>query len=168
MCAMTALTATATLLTPIGLVSLSAEGGELISVRINPLATEGHQPATNPILKEALDQMAAYFAGERQNFDVKLRPLPSPQGEALRSGIAVVPYGKTMTYGALAEQIRSAPRAVGQACKRNPFPIIIPCHRVTSASGPENYSGGAGVETKAWLIDFEQANLPPEQRTRLL
>jgi methylated-DNA-[protein]-cysteine S-methyltransferase len=74
----------------------------------------------------------------------------------LRAGIAGVPYGETLTYGALARLIDSAPRAVGQACKRNPFPIIIPCHRVTSASGPEHYSGGAGISTKAWLLDFEQ------------
>jgi methylated-DNA-[protein]-cysteine S-methyltransferase len=57
---------------------------------------------------------------------------------------------------------------VGQACKSNPFPIIIPCHRVVSASGTEYYSGGNGPRTKTWLIDFEQDHLPPEKRTRLI
>jgi methylated-DNA-[protein]-cysteine S-methyltransferase len=111
--------------------------------------------------------MKAYFAQERRDFDLPLRPLPSLRGEALRSGIAAVPYGETMTYGRLAEQLGSAPRAVGQACKRNPFPILIPCHRVTSATGPEYYSGGAGASTKAWLLDFEQGHTP-WKRTRLL
>jgi methylated-DNA-[protein]-cysteine S-methyltransferase len=168
MCAMTAPTATASILTPIGLVSLTEEGGELVAVRINPNASAARHDAGNATLDAAVTQMTAYFAGDRLDFDLKLRALPSPEGQALRRGIASVPYGETLTYSALAQKLDSAPRAVGQACKRNPFPIIIPCHRVTSAAGPENYSGGAGVATKAWLLDFEQATLPPHKRTRLL
>jgi methylated-DNA-[protein]-cysteine S-methyltransferase len=168
MCAMTASTATASILTPIGLVSLTEESGELVAVRIDPTGTRAHHSPGNGALDEAVTQMTAYFVGERLDFDLKLRALPSPEGQALRKGIASVPYGETLTYGALAQKLDSAPRAVGQACKRNAFPIIIPCHRVTSASGPENYSGGAGVATKAWLLDFEQATLPPDKRTRLL
>ena len=73
-----------------------------------------------------------------------------------------------MTYGELAANCGSVARAVGGACKSNPFPIIIPCHRVTSAAGPEYYSGGDGPRTKTWLLDFEYSNLPEPQRTRLL
>jgi O-6-methylguanine DNA methyltransferase len=138
MWAMTAQTATASLMSPIGLIILGAEGDQLVSVRIDP-------------------------EGEGRQHD----PVSSQRGEALRSGIAAVPYGETMTYGRLAEQLGSAPRAVGQACKRNPFPILIPCHRVTSTTGPEYYSGGAGASTKAWLLDFEQGHTP-WKRTRLL
>ena len=111
--------------------------------------------------------MTAYFAQKLQDFDLPLRPLVSKRGEVLRGGIASVPYGETLTYGSLAVQLDSAPRAVGQACKRNPFPIIIPCHRVTSTAGPEYYSGGAGASTKSWLIDFEKG-LTPWKRTHLL
>jgi methylated-DNA-[protein]-cysteine S-methyltransferase len=168
MCAMTAPTATASLMSPIGLIVLSAQGGELVSVQIDPTGSLEEIPATTPLLHEATRQMRAYFAQECQGFDLPLRPLPTERGEALRAAIASVPCGETLSYGALANQIASAPRAVGQACKRNPFPIIIPCHRITSASGPEHYSGGAGVKTKAWLLDFEQAALPQQQRTRLL
>ncbi len=168
MCAMAASTATASILTPIGLISLSVEGRELIGVRIDPTATKAEHDVGNPLLDQAVAQMAEYFAGKRRDFDLTLRPLPTERGQALRAGIVSVPYGETLTYGALAQKLESAPRAVGQACRRNPFPVIIPCHRVTSASGPENYSGGAGVETKAWLLEFEQAHLPLEQRTRLI
>jgi methylated-DNA-[protein]-cysteine S-methyltransferase len=168
MCAMTAPTATASLLSPIGLIMLSAQGDDLISVQIDPKGNLEEAPATTPLLQEAVRQMRTYFAQGCQGFDLPLNPLPTERGEALRAAIASVPYGETLTYGALAKKITSAPRAVGQACKRNPFPIIIPCHRITSASGPEHYSGGAGVKTKAWLLDFEQANLPQQQRTRLL
>ncbi len=152
---MTAPTATARILTPIGVVELVAEGNALLSIRIDPSGTTESHDVGSPVLNEAAKQMRDYFAAKRNTFDIPLQPLPTKRGQALRAGIAAVPYGETLTYGALAAQIGSAPRAVGQACKRNPFPIIIPCHRVTSASGPENYSGGAGVATKTWLLDFE-------------
>jgi methylated-DNA-[protein]-cysteine S-methyltransferase len=156
MCAMHTPTATARILTPIGVVELVADSEMLVSVRIDPAGTTECHDVSNPILDDATSQMRAYFAGTRKSFDLPLHSLPTERGQALRAGIASIPYGETLTYGALAKKHASAPRAVGQACKRNPFPIIIPCHRVTSATGPENYSGGAGVETKAWLLDFEQ------------
>jgi methylated-DNA-[protein]-cysteine S-methyltransferase len=161
-------TATARIATPIGVLELFAEGNMLASCRILPQETPEMRDGESELLDQAVLQMQDWFAGKRQDFDLPLQPLASPRGEALRAGIISVPYGQTLTYGGLAAQIGSAPRAVGQACKRNPFPIIVPCHRVTTAAGPDNYSGGSGVETKAWLLDFEQANFPPDKRTRLL
>jgi methylated-DNA-[protein]-cysteine S-methyltransferase len=167
MWAMTAQTATASLMSPIGVIRLCTEGDELVSVRIDPDGAEAHPVPATPLLAEATRQLKAYFAQERRAFDLPLRPLPSQRGEALRKGIESVPYGETLTYGKLAAQVGSAPRAVGQACKRNPFPILIPCHRVTSTTGPEYYSGGAGAATKAWLIEFEKGQTP-WKRTLLL
>lgn len=149
-------TATAQIITPIGMVELTADRDNLVSVRIDPHEGTEQLYHGSAVLDEAVAQMRAYFARERQDFDLPLLPLATSRGNALREGIASVPYGETRTYGALARQIDSAPRAVGQACKRNPFPIIIPCHRITTSAGPENYSGGAGIATKAWLNDFEQ------------
>jgi methylated-DNA-[protein]-cysteine S-methyltransferase len=164
---MDAPTATAIFDCPIGSIILDADDlylrGVTISTRARPATQSQH-----PILAEALTQMRDWFAGKRQDFDLPLAPLGTPEGTALRAGIASIPYGETMTYGALAARTNSVPRAVGQACKTNPFPIIIPCHRVTSASGPEYYSGGGGARTKTWLIDFEYGNLPPHRRTRLI
>jgi len=152
---------------PIGLIALTATGAWLTGVRILTERDTIFAPTT-PVLRAATAQIAAYFAGDLTDFTVPLEPLATPRGEALRAAIASVPYGQSVSYGTLARQFASAPRAVGQACRRNPFPIIIPCHRVHSAAGPEHYSGGAGPATKAWLMDFETAHLPPEHRTRLL
>ena len=141
---------------PIGIITLSANDHHLLSVMIGG---DPHIPAptaTHPLLAEACAQIADWFAGTRQDFNLPLAPLASERGNQLRAGIAAIAYGQTLTYGALAIKLGSAPRAVGQACMRNPFPLIIPCHRVTSASGPEHYSGGDGVRTKAWLIGFER------------
>ncbi len=164
---MDAPTATAIFECPIGAIILDADDLVLRGVTISTAArtaTETH----HPILAEAMRQMRDWFGGRRYDFDLPLALLGSSEGMALRAGIASIPYGETMTYGALATRTGSVPRAVGQACKTNPYPIIIPCHRVTSASGPEYYSGGGGPRTKTWLLDFEYANLPLEKRTRLI
>lgn len=159
--------ATARLATPIGLVTVSASDAALTGLRIGGIgradAAIGH-----PLLAEAVAQLRAWFAGDRTDFDLPLHPIDSEEGAALRAGIAAIPYGETRTYGEIAARTGSVARAVGQACATNRLPIIIPCHRVTSASGPEYYSAGDGVRTKAWLIDFEHDHLPREQRTRLL
>ncbi len=159
--------AMAQFVSPIGVILLSANETHLVSVRIK---VTGHAAIVtgHTILAEALTQVSDWFAGQRQSFDLPLASLDSCGGQGLRDGIAAIPYGETRTYGALARQIGSIARAVGQACKTNAYPLIIPCHRVTSAAGPEFYSAGDGARTKGWLLDFEQNHLPPERRTRLI
>jgi methylated-DNA-[protein]-cysteine S-methyltransferase len=160
-------TATVTFASPIGAIRISADAEKICAVRIGREA-----PATaatgHPLLAEALAQFRAWFDGRLTGFDLPLAPLDTEEGERLRHGIAAIPYGETMTYGAIADKTGSVARAVGQACKTNAFPIIIPCHRVVSASGPEYYSAGDGPRTKTWLLDFEHDHLPPERRTRLI
>lgn len=161
-------TATARIETPIGVIALHADDRALRSVRILPRQRGELLVGDHPVLSSAAEQLRAWFAGDRTGFDLPLAPPETAEGGSLRAGICSIPYGETMTYGALAGKTGSVARAVGQACKTNPFPIIVPCHRVTSASGPEFYSGGEGPKTKGWLLDFEAAHLPPERRTRLL
>lgn len=148
-----------TLATPIGTIILMGDDAMLTSVTIDPQAepaTAGTAlPADSPVMRAAT-QLRDYFGGARRDFDLPLQPLRSIRGEALRAAIASVPYGQTISYGALARLCDSGPRAMGQACRRNPFPIIIPCHRITSSAGPDYYSGGDGVRTKIWLNEFER------------
>ncbi|WP_456397545.1 methylated-DNA--[protein]-cysteine S-methyltransferase [Desulfurobacterium sp.] len=66
---------------------------------------------------------------------------------------AILP-GKTVTYGQIAKTLRTSPRAIGQALKRNPFPLIIPCHRVTSSKNIGGFS--AGIYIKEILLKFEK------------
>jgi methylated-DNA-[protein]-cysteine S-methyltransferase len=153
---MTSHTATVRIVTPIGTITLTADERHLLSLSIGGEGDELAPRVAHLLLREACAQISDWFAGTRQDFDLPLAPLPSARGNQLRAGITAIPYGETLTYGALAQKLGSAPRAVGQACMRNPFPLLIPCHRVTSASGPEHYSGGDGVRTKAWLIGFER------------
>ncbi len=168
-CRMQRISAIARIATPIGLVELTADDTALVGVRIDPADIGlSHIPAGHRLLETAAAQMQDWFAGERKGFDLPLAPPSTERGEALRAGIAAIGYGHTLTYGELAQQIGSAARAVGQACRRNPFPIIIPCHRVTSAGTQEFYSGGEGPRTKAWLIAFEQGKQYPYGSDRLI
>ena len=155
--------ATARVATPLGILELTALGGVLTSVRIGVENGAAFQDPSNIVLEQAVRQMEDYFSGHRRTFALPLAQAGTTRGIELRTGIALIAFGETLTYGELAYRIGSSVRAVGQACQRNPFPIIIPCHRVTSSGNArEHYSAGAGPETKAWLLDFEAG------RTRLL
>lgn len=144
---------------PIGPILLRAEGDRLVSIRIG--AESDVKSDGLPILREALAQLSAWFSGGLTRFDLPLADPQTPRGAAHRHAIAAIPYADTASYGAIARMTGSSPRAVGQACRRNPFPIIIPCHRVISAGGTIGYySGGAGIATKLWLLEHEQRIAP--------
>ena len=150
----------ARLATPIGDVVIQGDAHALTRISIEPSGSAPPvHPAPGPVANAA-QQLAAYFAGKARSFDLPLAAIRSPRGALLRSAIASVPYGTTTQYGVLARAHGSGSQAMGQACARNPFPIIIPCHRVTSANGaPEHYSAGDGAATKAWLIAHEARHL---------
>ncbi len=142
--------------TPIGGIRLLSIGGHLSAIRIEPETREELAP-TSDLLRHTAGQLDQWFAGTRRDFDVPLSPAATPRGKVLREGMAAITYGTSLSYGALARQLCSSPRAIGQACARNPFPIIIPCHRVLNANGTLGaYSGGDGPVTKQWLLDHEQ------------
>jgi methylated-DNA-[protein]-cysteine S-methyltransferase len=151
--------------TPLGVILIEGDADVISAIQIGgPPIVAIDDSARNSPVALAAQQLAEYFAGQRQDFDLPVARLRSERGMILRQGIASVPYGETRTYGGLAHELASAPRAVGQACRRNPLPIIIPCHRVTSSAGPEFYSGGDGPATKAWLINFEARYAGKEMR----
>ena len=105
----------------------------------------------------ALDQLDAYFAGERTGFDLALAPRGTPFQHAVWDALRAIPYGETRSYGDIAGAIGrpTASRAVGAANGRNPLPIVVPCHRVIGATGKLTGFGG-GLETKAALLALER------------
>lgn len=108
------------------------------------------------VLTEAVSQLSAYFLGERRSFDLPLRAEGTAFQRSVWQGICLIPYGKTSTYGALAEVIGRARafRAVGAATGANRLSIIIPCHRVVGKTG--SFSGYRGGRlAKEYLLDLE-------------
>ncbi|HLY22691.1 MAG TPA: methylated-DNA--[protein]-cysteine S-methyltransferase [bacterium] len=102
-------------------------------------------------------QLAEYFAGTRRTFEVRLAPQGTPFQRRVWEAVAAIPYGKTRSYGAIAAEIGapSAVRAVGAANGRNPWPIVVPCHRVIGSDGSLTGYGG-GLPIKRALLDFER------------
>lgn len=113
-------------------------------------------PQMSAPIAAACRQLQEYFAGERQTFELPLRPLGTPFQLAVWQELARIPYGVTISYGELARRIDqpAAVRAVGAANGRNPLPIVLPCHRVIGADGSLTGFGG-GLPTKRFLLALE-------------
>ena len=141
---------------PVGRLLIVEESGTITRI---DWADGGTGEAT-PLLVEARRQLAAYFARRLRQFELPLRPQGSPFDHKVWAAMLQIPYGETRSYGDLARDIGSAPRAVGNACGHNPIPIVIPCHRVLARGGFGGYSGNGGVATKRTLLALEGAVAP--------
>lgn len=137
---------------PTGPLTITETQGAITRVR---WAT-GRQDDT-PLLCEAVAQMTAYFKGERLVFDLPLDVRGSDFQRAVCDAMLAIPPGETCSYGDIARQLGVTPQAVGQACGGNPIPVVIPCHRVLGTGNLGGFSGGAGIETKVWLLRHEGA-----------
>ncbi|MBC3813023.1 methylated-DNA--[protein]-cysteine S-methyltransferase [Undibacterium aquatile] len=105
-------------------------------------------------------QILHYFDDPDFQFDLPLRTVGTAFQNAVWRGISAIPRGQVLTYGQIAKQIRSAPRAVGQACGANWYPLVIPCHRVTAAGGLGGFAHhddetGFHLGVKRWLLAHE-------------
>ncbi len=108
-----------------------------------------------PALTAASRWLDAYFAGGRPDVaDVPLAPRGTAFQRRVWSALLAIPYGETRTYGELAAELGSSPRAIGTAVGRNPISVIIPCHRVVGADGSlTGYAGG--LDRKRALLELE-------------
>jgi len=147
--------------TPLCRVMVASESGAIIHVQLFNTATFGYPAGWEPgdpdgVLAEAVNQLDAYFAGRLRAFDLPLAPVGTPFQQRVWTALQRIPYGETVSYADLAEQVSSGSRAVGGANGANPVAIVIPCHRViTSAGGLGGYAGG--IEQKRWLLKHEGA-----------
>jgi methylated-DNA-[protein]-cysteine S-methyltransferase len=152
----------ATVPSPIGSLLLVSDGEALTAVEMEPHNAEvaaGARPDNGP-LRAVIEQLAAYFAGERTDFDLPLKAHGTEFQRQVWQGLLTIPYGHTTSYGALAAELGNptASRAVGLANGRNPIAVIIPCHRVIGSDGSLTGYGG-GLDRKRWLLGHEVATL---------
>ena len=118
------------------------------------------QPPRHVFAQKVCEQLFAYFADADFRFSLPLQPGGTTHQNKVWQAMRAIPRGQVQTYGELAAQIASAPRAVGQACGNNPIPILIPCHRVVGKSGMGGFmhhSGGYALDIKRWLLEHEKA-----------
>ena len=151
---------------PIGILSLVADDHYLFGIWVeaqshferglslgNLVEVESH-----PILSQIVCNLEAYFKGENQDlFQLPLAPVGSDFEKRVWNYLRKIPFGQTVTYGQIAKdlQIASA-QAIGGAVGRNPWSILVPCHRVLGA-GNRLTGYASGVEKKAWLLKHENA-----------
>jgi methylated-DNA-[protein]-cysteine S-methyltransferase len=146
--------------TPIGRLTVAMEDGAIRHV----LFEKGRYGATGreawkrdaSAVREAREQLLAYFAGERRAFDLPLLPSGTPFQQQVWNALREIPFGATRSYRDIALRIGNpnGVRAVGAANGRNPLPIIVPCHRVIGSDGSMTGFGG-GLPVKQFLLVHE-------------
>ena len=155
--------------TPVHPMVLVEEDGKLVEIKLSDVDLPGeviqekleqHDPDTyqqdSPFLDRVEAELNEYFAGERTDFDVEYAFYGTEFQRKVWNVIASIPYGETLSYGEIAGILDkpNASRAVGNACGKNPIPVIVPCHRVLASNGKLGGYGG-GLDVKRVLLDLE-------------
>jgi len=113
------------------------------------------------LAKEAVRQLRAWLQDPHFIFGLPLAPAGTHFQRRVWQAIAAIPTGETRSYGTIAAQLGSGARAVGNACGANPYPIIVPCHRVIAANqglgGFARNRGGFLLDIKRWLLQHERS-----------
>jgi len=144
--------------TPAGQVGIVLNNGALADVSFLSESAELRSPRT-AAAKEVCHQLQSYFTHPHSVFHVSLVLKGTPFQQRVWRALRRIPSGQTLTYGALASKLSTSARAVGNACRANPVPIVIPCHRVVAANGMGGFMGkrsGGALRLKQWLLAHER------------
>lgn len=147
-----------------GLDALTARETDSLAEGVEPLSQEALEALVagefDGFAERIRRQFTAYLASPTAGFSLPLRLRGTAHQQRVWQALREIPCGETRTYGELAVLLRSGPRAVGQACRTNPCPILVPCHRVVARDGLGGYTGqrhGPRLAMKHWLLTHEGA-----------
>lgn len=123
-------------------------------------------PIISPLLQNAAREIHEYFASQRETFTLPLEPAGRDFMQSAWRQLLAIPYGQLRTYGDVAKALANpgASRAVGMACRINPIPLLIPCHRVVGAGNKLTGFSGGGIDVKRRLIEHEMGGLFARKR----
>ena len=152
---------------PIGLLSIVATDQYLFGIWVEGqnhferglVADNIEEVKTHPVLNQAISYLDDYFLGQNPSLsELPLAPIGTDFEKKVWSYLREIPFGTTVTYGQIAKGLSVASaQAVGGAVGRNPWSILVPCHRVLGAN--KRLTGyAAGLERKAWLLNHERAD----------
>lgn len=136
----------------VGVLKLSSRDGKTIS---HIEVVKGKSKGMNPFFESCFEELSAYLSGKKKNLDLPLdmKGLTPFQARVLKE-MKKIPYGEVRSYGELAAALKSkAFQAIGNACGKNPFMIIYPCHRVVGSNGPGGFAHG--LKMKSELLKLE-------------
>ncbi len=148
----------AVIATPFGRLGVRIDGDAVSEISFLPDDAGLRAPA-DALAGRACAQVQRYLRDPGFRFDLPLKPAGTAFQRRVWKAISAIPPGGTRSYGDIARELGSAPRAVGQACGENRFPLVIPCHRVVSASGIGGFAhadGGYLLRVKRWLLAHER------------
>lgn len=149
---------------PIGDLRLVEEDDQLTAIQWRPFVPDLPAAEERPghgVLAACASQLAEYFAGDRQEFDLPLAPVGTDFQKRVWDELVKIKFGTTDSYGQVAARLgmpAGSARAVGLANGRNPIPVVVPCHRVIGANGKLTGFAG-GLENKRILLDLERDGL---------
>ena len=142
-----------TFFSPVGFLSVAEKNGEISAIR---WGEQSKKAPSSKSLAKAHKWLMGYFRGEFRPLCFPIKLSGTDFQQRVWKALLQIPPGETRSYGKLAQNLGTSPRAVGNACGANPIPIIVPCHRVISSNGSiGGYSGGQGIKTKRKLIIHE-------------
>ena len=147
---------------PVGKLLLTASGKHLTRLSFqngkHPIKPDPTWVYNQQPFHETIEQLTTYFSGKRKAFTMKTALAGTPFQQQVWQALKTIPYGKTVSYGEIAQAIGKpqASRAVGAANGKNPISIIFPCHRVIGSTGNlVGYGGGLSIKKK--LLALEQS-----------
>ena len=114
----------------------------------------------NEMAESIAEQIGHYFSNPQYQFDISLSPDGTEFQKSVWKQMQTIPCGYSRTYSEVAGSLKSGARAVGNACRKNPIPLIIPCHRIVAKNGLGGFAGetsGQLIEVKQWLLNHESS-----------
>ena len=144
--------------TPFAVLGIRTVGKVVTSIEYMPKAERGKAP-DNALAERAVRQLERYLDDPEFRFSLSLAAAGTPFRERVRSALTGIPVGESRTYGELARQLHTAPRAVGGACGANDIALVVPCHRVVGSQGSlggfMHAVDGDPLAIKRWLLRHE-------------
>lgn len=146
--------------TPFATMGVRTDGDVVSEIVFLPKSIKALAPRTRLAEKTAA-QIARYLDDPEYRFKLPLKEVGTAFQRKVWGAISSIPSGRTLSYGAIARQIRTGPRAVGQACGANWFPLVVPCHRVVASGGLGGFGSqdedesGHHLTIKRWLLAHE-------------
>ena len=146
---------------PFGAVAISVHADQLAIELLAESPLQENQPSKHPLVAKAYEQITFYLQQPSSLFNLPVNLHGTPFQKRVWDAIAAIPLGQTRTYGQLARQIGSGPRAVANACGANHLTLVIPCHRVVAQNGIGGFmqSKQNGLSVKKWLLQHEGADV---------
>ena len=151
---------------PFGAVGIHIQGVQVVL----ELLPEKHltKAAEHKVAVNVASQIEAYFSNPRNDFNLPIVYKGTPFQRRVWQAISAIACGRVLTYGEIAAQIGSGPRAVANACGANHLPLVIPCHRVVAKNGLGGFMQGSadGAKIKTWLLKHEGITFKKDKLVR--